>query len=47
MIRFRLANENDSRDYAHILNQSWKDTYGAYILEEHDGASSFVMEKIL
>lgn len=35
MINFRLADKSDAYSYAHILNQSWKDTYGKYISYEH------------
>lgn len=35
MINFRIAEKGDAYSYAHILNQSWKDTYGEYILAEH------------
>lgn len=35
MIKFRLASKEDASVYAHILNKSWKDTYGEYISIEH------------
>lgn len=35
MVNFRLAQKEDASTYAHILNQSWKDTYGEYISIEH------------
>ena len=35
MVRFRLATVEDASEYAHILNKSWKDTYGEYISVEH------------
>ena len=35
MLKIELANINDAFDYAHILNQSWKDTYKDYISIEH------------
>lgn len=35
MINIRRAEEKDAHDYATILNQSWKDTYGEYISFAH------------
>ena len=35
MIIIELANIDDAVDYAHILNQSWKDTYKDYVSIEH------------
>ena len=35
IINFRRANISDASLYAHILNQSWKDTYGEYVSFEH------------
>lgn len=35
MISFKKATIEDASDYANILNQSWKDTYGEYITYEH------------
>ncbi|MCI9434706.1 MAG: GNAT family N-acetyltransferase [Bacilli bacterium] len=34
MISIRRAKIDDARDYATILNTSWKDTYGSYISHE-------------
>ena len=46
MINFRLANKKDAKVYAHILNQSWKDTYGEYISIEHID-DEFNIEKLI
>lgn len=46
MINFRKANTSDATIYAHLLNQSWKDTYGEYISEEHID-NEFNVEKII
>ncbi len=35
MINIRRAENNDAKDYATILNQSWKDTYKGYVSYEH------------
>ncbi len=35
MITIRRANFKDAKDYAIILNTSWKDTYGSYISYKH------------
>lgn len=34
-VKFRKATNKDASIYAHILNQSWKDTYGEYVSFEH------------
>ncbi|MDE6284635.1 MAG: GNAT family N-acetyltransferase [Bacilli bacterium] len=46
MTDFRLANKNDASVYAHLINQSWKDTYGEYISIEHID-NEFNIEKIV
>ncbi len=46
MIEFRIANQDDAVNYAHILNQSWKDTYGEYIKFEHID-EEFNIEKLI
>lgn len=46
MINFRKANVEDAYTYAHILNQSWKDTYGEYISIEHID-NEFNIEKLI
>ena len=35
MIQIRIATESDASGYAHLINKSWKDTYGDYISLEH------------
>lgn len=46
MINFRIAGKDDAYAYAHILNQSWKDTYGEYISFEHID-NEFNIEKLI
>lgn len=46
MVKFRLAQKEDASIYAHILNQSWKDTYGEYISIEHID-DEFNIEKLI
>lgn len=46
MVNFRLARKEDASLYAHILNQSWKDTYGEYISIEHID-DEFNVEKLI
>lgn len=46
MVNFRKANVDDASTYAHILNQSWKDTYGEYISIEHID-DEFNIEKLI
>jgi len=46
MINIRKAEEKDAYDYATILNQSWKDTYGEYISFEHID-DEFNIEKLV
>ncbi len=45
-INFRASEPRDASTYAHILNQSWKDTYGEYILVEHID-DEFNIEKLI
>lgn len=45
-IYFRKATLRDADIYAHILNQSWKDTYGEYISIEHID-DEFNIEKLI
>ena len=46
MVNFKLAQKEDASIYAHILNQSWKDTYGEYISIEHID-EEFNIEKLI
>lgn len=46
MLKIELANMHDAFDYAHILNQSWKDTYKGYISIEHID-SEFNIENLI
>lgn len=46
MVNIRIANIEDASTYAHILNQSWKDTYGEYISIEHID-DEFNIEKLI
>lgn len=45
-IQFRRAVSGDAENYAHILNQSWKDTYGEYVSIEHID-EEFNIEKLI
>ena len=45
-VKFRKATIEDASTYAHILNQSWKDTYGKYISIEHID-NEFNIEKLI
>lgn len=42
----RMAKKDDARDYANILNKSWKDTYGEYISIDHID-DEFNVEKLV
>lgn len=46
VVNFRKATVFDAEAYAHILNKSWKDTYGDYVSLEHID-DEFNIEKLL
>lgn len=46
MIQIRIATESDASGYAHLINKSWKDTYGDYISLEHID-SEFNIEQLI
>lgn len=46
MLEIRKATIDDAYEYAHILNKSWKDTYGEYVSIEHID-EEFNIEKLI
>ncbi len=46
MILIRKSTVEDAKDYANIINKSWKDTYGDYISYEHID-DEFNVEKLI